>query len=243
MKKELIKILISKYPNKDEKLLISLIKEGKFIINNEKVFFPHLKFDENNINIYYLESKQYVSRGAYKLLEAIDKFKLNLVDLICLDIGSSTGGFVQVELEKGAKKVYAIDVGTNQLDYSLRTNKNVILYEKTNLKGLNQTFFSENIDFVSCDVSFISVKNVFDVCRNFLESKIKLMALIKPQFEASSNLVLKGGIVDEIHHQNIINQIIEYANEKGFKFLDIAKSPIKGYKSKNIEYISLFEKE
>ena len=88
MKKELIKILISKYPNKDEKLLISLIKEGKFIINNEKVFLPHLKFDENNINIYYLESKQYVSRGAYKLLEAIDKFKLNLVDLICLDIGS-----------------------------------------------------------------------------------------------------------------------------------------------------------
>ena len=132
MKKELIKILISKYPNKDEKLLISLIKEGKFIINNEKVFLPYLKFDENNINIYYLESKQYVSRGAYKLLEAIDKFKLNLVDLICLDIGSSTGGFVQVELEKGAKKVYAIDVGTNQLDYSLRTNKNVILYEKTN---------------------------------------------------------------------------------------------------------------
>ena len=243
MKKELIKILISKYPNKDEKLLISLIKEGKFIINNEKVFLPYLKFDESDINIYYLESKQYVSRGAYKLLEAIDKFKLNLVDLICLDIGSSTGGFVQVELEKGAKKVYAIDVGTNQLDYSLRTNKNVILYEKTNLKSLNQTFFSENIDFVSCDVSFISVKNVFDVCRNFLKSKIKLMVLIKPQFEASSNLVLKGGIVDEIHHQNIINKIIEYANEKGFKFLDIAKSPIKGYKSKNIEYISLFEKE
>ena len=152
MKKELIKILISKYHNKDEKLLISLIKEGKFIINNEKVFLPYLKFDENNINIYYLESKQYVSRGAYKLLEAIDKFKLNLVDLICLDIGSSTGGFVQVELEKGAKKVYAIDVGTNQLDYSLRTNKNVILYEKTNLKGLNQTFFSENSDFVGCEV-------------------------------------------------------------------------------------------
>ena len=243
MKKELIKILIDKYPEKDEKILIALIKEGKFIINSEKCFLPYFKFEIENIKIELLENKKYVSRGAYKLLGAIKKFNLDLNNLICLDLGSSTGGFVQVELENNAKKVYAIDVGTNQLDYSLRKNPKVITHEKTNLKILDQNFFEDNIDFVSCDVSFISVKNVFNVCAKFLKPKVKLMILIKPQFEASSNLVLEGGIVEEKHHKDIINNIINYANEKKFKFLNISESPIRGQKSKNIEYISLFEKE
>jgi len=125
MKKTLIKI-IKEYTNiEDEKVLFSLIKQGKIIVNGEKQFLPYAKFDDNNLNIQILESKEYVSRGAYKLLGAIDKFNINFDNKVCLDIGSSTGGFVQVMLINNAKKVYAVDVGTNQLDYSLRINPKV----------------------------------------------------------------------------------------------------------------------
>ena len=134
-------------------------------------------------------------------------------------------------------------MGTNQLDYSLRINPKVTVYEKTNLKNLNSSFFLEDIDFVTCDVSFISIKNVFDVCSNFLKKGVLLMILIKPEFEAPYNLVQKGGYVSEDEHPKIINEIKEYAKNKNFKLLQINKSPIVGQKSKNIEYITLFERE
>ncbi|SFW05776.1 16S/23S rRNA (cytidine-2'-O)-methyltransferase TlyA [Chlamydia abortus] len=243
MKKTLIKI-IKDYTNiEDEKVLFSLIKQGKIIVNGEKQFLPYAKFNDNNLNIQILESKEYVSRGAYKLLGAIDKFNINFDNKVCLDIGSSTGGFVQVMLINNAKKVYAVDVGTNQLDYSLRINPKVTVYEKTNLKNLNSSFFLEDIDFVTCDVSFISIKNVFDVCSNFLKKGVLLMILIKPEFEAPYNLVQKGGYVSEDEHPKIIDEIKEYAKNKNFKLLQIDKSPIVGQKSKNIEYITLFERE
>ena len=243
MKKELIKILIDKYTNYSEKTLLAFIKEGKVIVNGEKSFLPFMKFEITNLNLELLEPKKYVSRGAFKLVAAIEKFNLKLNNLVCLDIGSSTGGFVQVLLENNAKKVYAVDVGTNQLDYSLRNNPKVAVYEKTNLKDLTTNFFKEQIEFITCDVSFISTKYVFQVSKDLLQSGSKLMILIKPQFEAPSFLVLERGIVEQKHHERIIKTVIEYAKNNHFKFINAYESPITGQKSKNIEYISLFERE
>lgn len=153
MKKKISEIItnIFKY---DLKISEALIREGRVIVNNEKIIIPSLKFEETDVDIRFINMKlPYVSRGAYKLLEAIEKFNIDLTDKICLDIGSSTGGFVDVMLRHGAKKVYAVDCGTNQLAYELRINDKVVVYEKTNLKNLKKEMFLENIEFVSCDVS------------------------------------------------------------------------------------------
>ncbi|WP_315850236.1 SAM-dependent methyltransferase [Mycoplasma struthionis] len=161
MKKTIKEILLEK-TTLLEKEIEYLIRSQKVIVNGEKILLPSLKYEENDITFEILENKKsYVSRGAYKLLKAIEEFKLDIKNKVCLDIGSSTGGFVQVLLENDAKKVYAVDCGTNQLDYSLRINEKVVTYEKTNLKNLNKDYFLEKLDFVSCDVSFISLKHVF----------------------------------------------------------------------------------
>ncbi|MDC8900908.1 TlyA family RNA methyltransferase [Metamycoplasma hyosynoviae] len=245
MTKKIIDILKTRYPEIDEKVFQSLIMQGKVFANGNKVLLKTETYKEE-VKIEITENifeKKYVSRGAYKLLEAIGLFNIEIEDKVCLDIGSSTGGFVQVLLENNAKKIYAVDVGTNQLDYSLRIIDKIKVYEKTNLKDLNKSYFQEEIDFISCDVSFISLKYVFKVASPLLSSGKKIMVLIKPQFEAPSKLVEPGGYVNEIHHEEIINKIKLIASENEFKFLNIAKSPIKGFKSKNIEYITLFERK
>ncbi|TPR54354.1 TlyA family RNA methyltransferase [Metamycoplasma neophronis] len=242
--KKTLKQLVALSNNIDEMMAEALIREGKVIANGEKVFLPSLKFDELKVKLEIIkDKKEYVSRGAYKLIGAIEEFNIDVKNKVCIDIGSSTGGFVQVLLENGAKKVYAIDSGTNQLDYSLRTNASVVVYEKTNLKNLTLDMFAEQLDLATCDVSFISLKHVFKICSEILPSNTILMALIKPQFEAISKYVEEGGYVNPIHHEYIINKVIGYANEHHFKLERIAKSPITGDKSKNIEYISIFRKD
>ncbi|MGX9340388.1 TlyA family RNA methyltransferase [Mycoplasma sp. 4044] len=218
------------------------IRIGNVLVNGNKEILPSLKF-RPDIKLDLINQKEFVSRGAYKLKKAIEEFKIIPKDFVCVDIGSSTGGFVQILLLNGAKKVYAVDVGFDQLHYTLKNDNRVINMEKTNLKTLTKTSFAENIDLVVTDVSFISLKHVFEVCKDFLASKKQIVALIKPQFEASSKYVSEGGYVEEQHHEFLINRVIEYAKECSFKFLAIEKSPILGNKSKNIEYISLFEKE
>ena len=123
---------------------------------------------------------------------------------------------------------------------SIRTNEKVVSLEKTNLKNINKNMFDCDIDIVCCDVSFISVKNLFNVLANneILANNNEIIILIKPQFEAPSNIVEAGGFVDKKHHKTIIDNIINYANKLGFKFYKIVESPITGNKSKNIEYLS-----
>ncbi|ENY69310.1 Hemolysin A [Metamycoplasma auris 15026] len=242
--KFILKDLIKKKYDIDEKTIESLAMQGRIYVNNEKVFLASQKYDEKvNIRIEYQKEK-YVSRGAYKLKEALEKFEINPKDLVCLDIGSSTGGFVQILLENNAKKVYALDVGTNQLDYSLRTNKKVVVYEKTNLKNIEKDLFLEDIDLITCDVSFISLKHVLLVCNKTFKNNVQLIVLIKPQFEASKKYVLPGGYVDEKHHDYIKNKIVEIAARNNFALQkEIIKSPILGDKSKNIEYLAYFKKK
>ncbi|PZV99937.1 TlyA family RNA methyltransferase [Metamycoplasma auris] len=239
-----LKELIKKQYDIDDKTIESLAMQGRIYVNNEKVFLATTRYDESvNIKVQYQKEK-YVSRGAYKLKEAIEKFQISPKDLVCLDIGSSTGGFVQILLENEAKKVYALDSGTNQLDYSLRTNKKVVVYEKTNLKNITSNLFSEDIELVTCDVSFISLKHVFEVCNKTFNNNTKLIVLIKPQFEASKKYVEPGGYVDEKYHPYLKNKIIEIAKLNNFVLQkEIIRSPILGDKSKNIEYLAYFKKE
>lgn len=229
------------YSNKES---LGLIMSGNVLVNEEIVIKGSTKIKENDV-IRIKNKKKWVSRGSYKLLEAIEKFNLDLTNKICLDVGASTGGFTQVLLSKGAKKIYSLDSGTNQLDFSLRQNEKVVSLEKTNLKSINDDMFEEKIDFICCDVSFISVKKLFDVLSktNVLANDNYVLILIKPQFEASSNIVEKGGFVNKIHHKDIIDSIISYAIKLNFIFLSIIESPIKGNVSKNIEYLALFRKE
>ncbi|MCU4117308.1 TlyA family RNA methyltransferase [Mycoplasma zalophi] len=217
------------------------IRSGNILVNSDKIFLPSLKFSEDS-KIEIINQKEYVSRGSYKLLKAIKEFKINLKDFVCLDIGASTGGFVDVLLKHNAKKVYAVDVGKAQLHNSLINNEKVVNYEKTNVKDLNLSYFNEELDLITCDVSFISLKYVFSVAKNLLNPQKQIVVLIKPQFEASSKYVEAGGYVDEQYHPYLIEKVKGFALENQFQFNNIAKSPIAGNKSKNIEYLALFTK-
>ncbi|QJG67154.1 TlyA family RNA methyltransferase [Mycoplasma phocoenae] len=240
VKKKLVDIISEKFEitiNEAEKQ----IRCGNVTINSEKIFLPLLKFDEN-LPVELLNQKEYVSRGAYKLLKALKIFNIDVKNKICVDLGSSTGGFVQVLLKHNAKKVYAVDVGTNQLDYSLRINPNVVVFEQTNLKDLTTTHFNEMIDIFTCDVSFISLKYVFGTLKKIANPNSEIILLIKPQFEASSKYVSAGGYVEEKYHPFLIDRVKEYGKQEGFECVSVEQSPILGQKSKNIEYISLFKK-
>lgn len=234
-----LELVIARGYDKDE--AERFIRSGKVLINSEAVIVPSIKVKEDS-SVVIKELKEWVSRGAYKLLKAIDAFNLDFQDKVVIDIGSSTGGFTQVALKHGAKKVYSVDVGTNQLDFSLRQDPRVTVMEKTNLKTLTKDMFNEEIDIVVTDVSFISLKRVFDVLEPILSKDKTLMALIKPQYEADSSDVEDGGFVHKDKHDIIITKISNYAKEKNMKLKDIQESPISGNKSKNIEYISLFVK-
>lgn len=217
-----------------------IIRSGKVRVNNEVVFLPLVKIKETD-KILIEQQKEFVSRGAYKLLAAIKEFDLNFQDKVVLDVGSSTGGFTQVCLLNGAKTVYALDSGTNQLDYSLRIQKNIKVMEKTNIKNVNPTFFKEQIDSIVCDVSFISLNYVVPIAASLLKPKSDFVVLFKPQFEASSKYVEKGGYVDLQYHDFLINRFLNFAKEN-FNFIGKIESPITGKKSKNTEYIIYFQK-
>ncbi len=230
--------------NYDKKVAIGLIMSGKVLVNNEPVILHSFKLSSND-NVRIKENKKWVSRGSYKLLHALDFFSLDIKNYVCLDVGSSTGGFTQVLLDKEVKKVYALDVGTNQLDYRIRSNEKVISMENTNLKSIKNTMFNEKIDLVCCDVSFISCTVLFDVLskEDILNFNNFIIVLIKPQFEAKYKNVEKGGYVDVKYHNEINDYIINYANNLNFSFLGLTTSPIKGNKSHNIEYLALFRKD
>ena len=203
--------------NYEEKLADSLIRIGSVFVDGEKITMPQTKIKNSSV-IKVKESKKYVSRGAYKLLCALEQFNINPNNLNCLDIGSSTGGFTQVLLEQGASFVYALDVGTNQLDYKLRINPKVKVLEKTNLKLINNNMFDKQIDFIVTDVSFISLKHVFNVIAPILKKDSYFIALIKPQFEANSNDVSDGGFVRIQLHDSIIIRVIIYG-QNDLKFI------------------------
>jgi 23S rRNA (cytidine1920-2'-O)/16S rRNA (cytidine1409-2'-O)-methyltransferase len=177
----------------------------------------------------------WVGRGGMKLAHAVQQFAIELEGKVCADIGASTGGFTDVMLKHGARKVYAIDVGYGQLDVSLRNDPRVVNREKVNARYLQPENFDEVIDFVSIDVSFISLKLILPAVAEFLRGE--LVALIKPQFEVGKHEVGKGGIVrDDAKRQAAVDGVVACARELGFEVKGVIESPIKGAEG-NIEYL------
>ena len=185
---------------------------------------------------------KYVSRGGLKLEKAIQSFNIKLNGCYAVDMGASTGGFTDCMLMNGALKVYALDVGYGQLDYKLRVDPRVINMEKTNIRYLDTTLIEEPIDFISIDVSFISLRHMFPVASKILKDTGAVMCLIKPQFEAGRDQVGKKGIVrDSKVHVEVIENVIGYASDNGLFPHGLDYSPVKGTKG-NIEYLLYLRK-
>lgn len=218
------------------------IMAGNVFVNNQRVDKPGtaVKIDSEIL----VKGKQipYVSRGGLKLEKAVNNFDLVLKDKVCMDIGASTGGFTDCMLQNGAVKVYSIDVGYGQLAWKLREDERVVCMERQNIRHLDESLLDPRPDFASIDVSFISLKNVLPKAWTSLKMGGRIVALIKPQFEAGREKVGKKGVVREPStHIEVIDRVSKIAVKEGFKILDLDYSPIKGPEG-NIEYLIYLEK-
>ncbi len=179
----------------------------------------------------------FVSRGGFKLDKALKVFPVDPEGLTCIDCGASTGGFTDVLLQHGAKKVYAVDVGYGQLAWKLRNDERVVNLERTNLRYIDETLIPEKLDLAVMDVSFISIRLVLPAVKALLKDGAELVCLIKPQFEAGRDEVGKKGVVrDAAVHKEVIETILAFAPQIGLTVLGLDFSPIKGPEG-NIEYI------
>ncbi|MCX7943205.1 MAG: TlyA family RNA methyltransferase [Deltaproteobacteria bacterium] len=219
---------------KDKKEAQSLIMSGKIQVNEETVRVPHSRFD-NSVRLNIREEK-YVSRGGIKLEGALSDFGIDVRGFVCADIGISTGGFTDCLLKKGAAKVYGFDVGYGVLNYSLRNDSRVILFERCNFRKFDVSVISEKVDLIVMDVSFISVKKIIPNAVEILKHRGLMLILIKPQFEVPRNKVKKGGIVDDMRIvENVLFDIKEFLTSLGFEILGIKPARIKGERG-NQEY-------
>lgn len=185
--------------------------------------------------------QKYVSRGGFKLEKAIDVFNINLEGKVCLDAGSSTGGFTDCMLQNGAQKVFAVDVGTNQLAWKLRNDDRVISMEQTNIRYMEPDSIGEQVDFISIDVAFISLTMVMEPLQKLMKPGSLMVCLIKPQFEAGRENVGKKGVVrDASIHLQVIEKILNFSDSLGFYIKAIDYSPIRGPEG-NIEYLLYLE--
>lgn len=218
------------------------ILAGNVKINDEVITKAGFQINpEKNLDI-EIKSMPYVSRGGFKLEKALKTFDIKIKNRICIDAGASTGGFTDCLLQNGAKKVYAVDVGYGQLAWKIRSDERVKVIERTNIKNCKiEDIYAENDeipDLLVMDLSFISIEKVLTNLKTLLNPDFhELICLIKPQFEAGKTLVDKGGVVkDKNVHVDVINRVIEFAQNLGYKVLDLTVSPIKG-PSGNIEYL------
>ncbi len=229
-----------------ERLDVLLVEKG-FAASREKakaIIMSGASFDREKARIEVKGSTlKYVSRGGLKLEKAIEVFGIGLQNMICMDIGASTGGFTDCMLQNGAAKVYAVDVGHGQLDWKLRTNEKVICMEKTNFRYMLPSAISDTLDFASVDVSFISLTKILIPARNLLKDQGQMVCLIKPQFEAGREKVGKKGVVREPEtHREVIGKVMNFAHCIGFHVLGLSFSPVKGPEG-NIEYLLHIEKK
>ena len=184
----------------------------------------------------------WVSRGGIKLDHGLSHFGFSVADTVALDVGSSTGGFTDVLLSRGAAKVYAVDVGTNQLAWKLRQDLRVVVLEQTNARALDSNIIPEAVDIIVCDASFIGLSKVLEAPLKLARTGAKLVALIKPQFEAGRDEVGKGGVVrDPAVHQRVCGQARSWVESQGWTVLGIEKSPITGPEG-NVEFLIGAEK-
>ncbi|HIT67201.1 MAG TPA: TlyA family RNA methyltransferase [Candidatus Merdisoma merdipullorum] len=242
MKVRLDVLLVNRGLAKSREQAKAVIMEGKVFVKGQREDKAGSMFDEAAPIEIHGQKLRYVSRGGLKLEKAVEHFDLKLKDRICMDVGSSTGGFTDCMLQNGAQKVYAVDVGTNQLDWKLRSDPRVVCMEKTNIRYLQPEQIGEAPSFASIDVAFISLRKVLLPVRELLTPDGQVVALIKPQFEAGREKVGKKGVVREkTTHLEVIREVLTYAWSIGFDILALEFSPIKGPEG-NIEYLAWLQK-
>ena len=237
MKERLDVLLVKRNLAASREKAKAIIMTGNVFVNGQREDKAGSTFKEDALIEVKGNPMKYVSRGGYKLEKAIDLWQVPLQDKICMDVGSSTGGFTDCMLQNGAQKVYAIDVGTNQLAWKLRQDERVISMEKTNIRYVVPEDLGEPADFSSIDVSFISLTKVLLPVRNLLTDEGEIVCLIKPQFEAGREKVGKKGVVrDPAVHQEVIEKVRDYAMSIFMEPCHLSFSPIKGPEG-NIEYL------
>ncbi len=214
------------------------IMEGRVFLNQKRINKASEMIGENDSLTLKTPDNDYVSRGALKLEKAIKTFQADLSGKTIMDIGSSTGGFTDVCLRNGAEHVYSIDVGYGQLDWKLRSDPRVTVMERTNARYLEPQMFSSRPDITVMDVSFISIRLILPVAARIMGEKGVFYTLIKPQFEAGREYVGKNGVVrDPQTHTDVLNGIVQFAEEIGWRVKAIDYSPITGPKG-NIEFLA-----
>ncbi len=215
----------------------AIIMTGNVFVNGQREDKAGTKIPVDAEVVVKNNKNKYVSRGGFKLEKAMEVFPITPKSKVCMDVGSSTGGFTDCMLQNGAGKVYAIDVGRGQLDWGLRQDERVVSMEKTNIRYVTPEDIGEKVDFASIDVSFISLTKVLGPVSNILEDGADLVCLIKPQFEAGRENVGKKGVVRDIAvHREVIQKVTAFSKTVGLKPLALSFSPIKGPEG-NIEYL------
>ena len=218
-----------------------LIDEGAVSVNGRLAAKPSLKVSDDDM-IEIAEHTQYVGRGALKLVRAFEQFPISAKGRICADIGASTGGFTQVLLQNGAEKVYAVDVGHDQLAKELADDSRVVNCEGVNVRYLPKDFFEEDVTLICGDLSFISLKQIIPAVTAAVPENAELVFLIKPQFEAGREALNKKGIVtDQRRHTDVLRELCEFFKSCGLSLKGLTYSPICGGDG-NREYLAYMVK-
>ncbi|MDF2496280.1 TlyA family RNA methyltransferase [Sphingomonas sp.] len=215
----------------------ALIMAGLVYVGDRKVEKPGQSFPDDVALDVRGRDHPWVSRGGIKLAHGLDHFGWDVTDAVAIDVGSSTGGFTDVLLSRGAARVYAVDSGTNQLAWKLRQDPRVIVHEQTSARILTETHIPEQVDLIVCDASFIGISKVLDVPLRFAKPAARALTLVKPQFEAGRDEVGKGGVVrDPAVHHRVCEEVSAWFEEQGWHVTGISESPIKGPEG-NIEFL------
>ncbi len=215
----------------------SLIMAGQVLVDGKRVDKPGHKVSES-AEVEVLSLPRYVSRGGEKLEGALRRFGIDPAGWVVLDVGSSTGGFTDCLLQHGAKRVYAVDVGRGQMDYKLREDPRVVLYEKTDARSLSEEHIPEEVDLITIDVSFISLTKIIPSVARFLKREGYIIPLVKPQFELCPKKVRKGIVREREHRKEAILKVVAFLEELGFGVQGVIKSFPRGTKG-NEEFFLL----
>ena len=243
MKKRLDLILVEREFFETREKAKREIMAGNVIVNEQVVIKAGTMFKDNDeLNIRVKDKLKYVSRGGLKLEKAIKAWDLDFSDKLVLDIGASTGGFTDCALQNGARRVYSVDVGKNQLDWKLRNDEKVVSLEEMHIKDLKEeNIENKKVDFIVIDVSFISLTKVIPYFKKFLAQSGKIVMLVKPQFEVGREKIGRNGVVEnEEYHNEAIKKIISFSKEEGYELIGVEDSPIKGAKG-NKEFLMLIK--
>jgi 23S rRNA (cytidine1920-2'-O)/16S rRNA (cytidine1409-2'-O)-methyltransferase len=229
VKERIDKVLLERGLAKSRRQAQALLLEGSVLVNDQCIDKPGTRVDVSSAIRLKRPPLPYVSRGGLKLERALELFAPHIQGWTCLDIGASTGGFTDCLLQRGATKVYALDVGHNQLDWKIRRDPRVVVLERLNARYLKFEDIGERVDLITLDLSFISLTFVLPVLKPFEKPATQVICLIKPQFEVGKGQVEKGGLVTEPkQHERVIEKIRSAAEALGYKVDGLVESPIQG---------------